>query len=94
MRAVITESSAVGIWKRAIEPEKGTLPPAEARGLLHIRLAEADLERADVLAAKARMGQLTPQEEHELDNYLTIGSTLEFLKSKARRSLRESKLAE
>ena len=57
---------------------------------MHIKLAEADLERADVLAAKARAGQITPQEERELDNYLTVGSTLEFLKSKARPSLRQS----
>ena len=61
---------------------------------MHIKLAEADLERADVLAAKARAGQITPQEERELDNYLTVGSTLEFLKSKARPSLRQSDPAE
>jgi hypothetical protein len=93
MSAVMTEGSAVGIWKRAIEPAAGTLPPAEARALLHLKLAEADLDRADALAAKARAGELTQEEERELDNYLTIGSVLEFLKSKARRSLRQAKAA-
>jgi hypothetical protein len=55
------------------------------------KLAEPDLERADALAAKARAGELTQQEECELDSYLTIGSVLEFLKSKTRRSLRQAK---
>jgi hypothetical protein len=90
MSAVISESSAVAIWKRAIEPEAGSLPPAEAKAMLRLKLAEADLDRADVLAAKARAGRLTAQERQQLDNYLTIGSVLEFLKSKARGSLRKA----
>lgn len=91
--AAISEESAVAIWKRAIEPEAGTLPPDEARAILRLRLAESDLDRADALAAKARAGRLTRREQQQLDNYLTIGSTLEFLKSKARRSLRQAKAA-
>lgn len=90
MSAVISEGSAVAIWKRAIEPDAGTLPPAEARAMLRLRLAEADLDRADALGAKARAGRLTPRQHRELDNYLTIGSVLEFLKSKARLSLRHA----
>ena len=61
----------------------------EARVILRLKLAEADLDRADALAAKARSGHLAPQEDRELENYLTIGSALEFLKAKARRSLRK-----
>ena len=53
----------------------------------------ADVDRADALSAKARAGRLTVQEEHVLDNSLTIGSVLEFLKSKARRSLRQAQTA-
>jgi hypothetical protein len=87
MSVVLSQGSAVAIWKRAIEPEAGTLAPAEARAMLGLRLAKADLDRADALAAKARAGRLTPQEHQELDNYLSIGSVLEFLKSKARLSL-------
>ncbi len=94
MSPVISECSAVAIWKRAIDSDAGSLPPAEARAMLRLKLAEADLDRADALAAKARAGRLTPQEHRQLDNYLTIGSVLEFLKSKARRSLRQAKAAE
>jgi hypothetical protein len=46
------------------------------------------LNRADKLAAKARVGILTPEEERELDDYVAVGSALEFLKSKARTSLK------
>ena len=48
--------------------------------VLRLKLAESDLDRADVLAAKSRAGKLTPKENQELDNYLTIESVLEFLK--------------
>ena len=91
--SAIDEESAVAIWKRAIEPEAGTLPREEARAILRLRLAEADLDRADNLAAKARAGRLTRRERQQLENYLTIGSVLEFLKSKARRSLRRVRVA-
>lgn len=67
----------MAIWRRAIEPETGALPPAEARALLRLKLAPADLDRADALAAKARAGQLTAAEERQLDNYLTVSSALE-----------------
>ncbi len=87
MDAVIEEGSAVGIWKRVIEPESGTLLAPEAHALLRLKFTPADLDRADALAGKARTGRLTAQEERQLDNYLTIASTLEFLKAKARRSL-------
>ena len=90
MSAVISGSAAVGIWKRTIEPETGTLSAAEARALLRLRLSGPDLDRADVLAAKARAGQLTAPEERELEDYLSVGSALEFFKSKARRSLRQT----
>jgi len=53
-------------------------------------LSAPDLDRADLLVDKARAGTLTPGEERELDDYLAVGSALEFLKSKARRSLRRT----
>lgn len=58
--------------------------------MLRLKISAQDQDRADELAAKARAGGMTTEEEHELENYLTIGSALEFLKSKARLSLRRS----
>lgn len=90
MNAVLNDNSAVAVWRRTIQPEAGDLPSAEARAILRLKISAQDQERADELAAKARSGGMTPQEEHELENYLTIGSALEFLKSKARLSLGRS----
>lgn len=77
------------IWNRAIRPEIGDLSPAAARGLLRLHLAEADAERVRELSAKANAGSLTMEEERELDYYLNVGRALEFLKAKARLSLRD-----
>ncbi len=45
------------------------------------------------LAAKNREGQLTPEEEEELSNYIRVGQTLGILQSKARRSLKAQRSA-
>lgn len=90
MEATVNDPSEVAVWKRAIVPESGEFNPAVARALLDLRLSAQDLDRADELAAKARQGTLTASEDRELESYLSVGSALEFLKSKARRSLRQS----
>ena len=91
MSAVIVDHSAIAIWKRTIQPEAGSFTPAEARALLRLRLSSPDLDRADELASKAQAGDLTAEEERELEDYLAVGGALEFLKSKARLSLKRSK---
>lgn len=73
---------------QVIQPKKSDLDPAAARALLRLRFSRADLDRADELAAKASARTLTPAEERELEDYGTVGTTLEFLKSKARLSLK------
>ena len=83
-------NSATAIWQRAIVPGRGTFAAAAARALLGLRLSARDLDRADALAAKAAAGKLTPGEARELEAYRSVGTALEFLKSKARRSLRKS----
>lgn len=87
---MVAENSAAAIRHRAIQPKKSDLDPAAARALLRLRFSRADLDRADELAAKASAGALTPAEERELEDYRTIGTALEFLKSKARLSLKHS----
>jgi hypothetical protein len=93
MNAVIADRSPVAIWKRTIQPEKASFTPAEARAILRLKLSALDLGRADELAAKARTGGLASEEERELDDYVTIGGALEFLKSKARLSLKRARAA-
>jgi hypothetical protein len=88
MSVIAPENSASAIWERTIEATKEKLDPAAARALLLMKLAKADLKRAETLAEKARAGSLTPAEERELDDYRSVGTALEFLKSKARVALR------
>jgi hypothetical protein len=64
------------------------LSPEAAREWLRLQLSGADAERVRELSSKANSGQLTSTEERELENYLNVGRTLEFLKAKARLSLR------
>ena len=88
--SVSVEHSEVAIWSRTIEPGEGNLSPAAADALLGLRLSRADVERVDHLSAKARDGELAPDEGAELDDYLRVGRALEFLKAKARLSLRRA----
>jgi hypothetical protein len=78
------------IWNRTIRPEVGDMSAAAARELLRLRLSDDDVERVRHLSGKANAGALAPEEAHELDHYLNVGRALEFLKAKARLSLRES----
>ena len=87
MPAIASTSPSIAIWERAIQPARKTLDAAAARGLLGIKLSKRDLERADALAARAASGKLTKAETAELESYRSVGTALEFLKSKARRSL-------
>ena len=86
----MTENSAAGIWNRVVDPESGDLDREAAKSFLKLRLPEADRMRMDDLADNARDGTLTPAEVTELSNYRHVGRVLEFIKSKARQSLKSS----
>jgi hypothetical protein len=64
------------------------LSAGAARELLRLSLASEDLTRVAELSGKANAGALTVEETQELDYYLNVGRALEFLKAKARVSLR------
>ena len=83
-----TANSEAAILKRLIEPDRDDLPPETARYLLTISFIAADHDRMEALAAKAREGSLTVDEQSELENYEHVGHLVALLKSKARRSLR------
>ena len=87
-QAIVEPRSEVAILTRAIDPARGNWPPDAARSILAIQLPEADRDRLDELAAKAREGALGPADEVELDSYRHVGRLLELIKAKARSSLR------
>lgn len=72
---------------RVIGTGEGTWPKEAAELILQFAFPEADRERMNVLAAKARGGQLDSQEQAELDGYMRVGRFLELIKAKARFSL-------
>ena len=82
-----------GILERAITADNESWSPEAARAILAFRLAEADLRRADELAAKARGGAMTEEERQSLDDYLHVGRIVEFMKAKALLSLKVQDVA-
>jgi uncharacterized protein YnzC (UPF0291/DUF896 family) len=65
------------------------LPKSVARYILTVKFTPADINRINVLSAKAREGTLSQQESDQLDSYLRIGHLVSMMKSKARRSLKD-----
>lgn len=59
-----------------------------AQYLLSVDFDADDTERMNVLAERAREGNLTAEQAAELDSYLHIGSLLSIMQSKARRHLK------
>ena len=66
------------------------LSHAAAENILQLRFSEQDRSRMHDLAAKARVGELSAAEQQEVEAYSRISSLLGILKSKARRSLKNS----
>jgi hypothetical protein len=92
MSSMPTTDHGAEILTRTITPEKGDLPVEAARSILRFRLAPADGERVNALAARARAGTLTAEERAELDEYERITCLLELMQSKARLSLKHAGL--
>lgn len=86
----ITASSQGEILIRVIDPNMADLSPDAARSLLRLQFSDEDKGRMDELADKARQGALSIAEQAEIENYERVNNLLGILKSKARRSLKES----
>jgi hypothetical protein len=86
----MTTKTGVDLWERLLEPENGAMTPDAARYLLTLQFPRADIDRMNELAAKARQGTLTREEDGELERYLHVGTRLSILKSKARQSLKQA----
>jgi hypothetical protein len=84
-------NSETAILDRLILPERAELPAEAARYLLALDFDEADRDRMNALAAKAREGNLSPDEANEIDSYRHVGHLVALLQSKARRSLQRSR---
>jgi len=88
MRLAQPTNNEATILRRLIEPRKPTLPPEAAKAILGLEFAPQDRARMSALAARARAGALTAEEQREIDAYSRVGSLVSILKSKARVSLK------
>jgi hypothetical protein len=59
-----------------------------ARYLLSFAFEADDVERMNLLAAQAREGQISREDEAELDGYLHVGNLLTIMQSRARAYLK------
>ena len=85
-----TATTQAEIWRRAIQPDIGDLSADAARALLRLKIADEDLERDRELSDKISSDSVSDVETRELDHYLSVGRTMEFIKAKARLSLRDA----
>ena len=84
------DTSDTAIFARLLQNGQRELSPALARYVLGLQLSEEDKARTHELAAKARAGTLTPDEQEAVESYSRAGSLLGVLKSKARVVLKKS----
>ena len=68
----------------------GALTPEGAEAILSLGFSEEQQERMQLLADKARSGDLSASEENEADSYERVSSMLGILQSKARMALRNT----
>ncbi|MBI4601162.1 MAG: hypothetical protein HY721_04295 [Planctomycetes bacterium] len=90
MATTTSPNTEAAIWTRIVHPE-GELTSRSARAILQVGFQQGDRERMRALAAKAREGLLTPEEEIEIDSFERVGHLLSTLKSKARKVLKKTR---
>lgn len=84
---VISTKNEADILSRIIDPQKPGLSTEAAQSLLALSFGMEDVQRINELSEKATGGQLTSDEQEELDSYERVGHLLAILQSKARASL-------
>ena len=81
------EKHETAILSRAIGLENGGFSPEAAKSILAMQLSPADRDELHRLSSLAKEGELSPEEEADLESYRHAGRVLELFKSKARISL-------
>src|SRR5262249_42307542 len=80
-------TSETAILGRIVEPDQPSFNGEVARAILTLDFSPSDKEKMRQLAAKARAGTLTAEEQVAIHNYERVGHFLNILQLKARRSL-------
>ncbi len=87
---LLTADIESGILARVFDPANGTWSAEAAQAVLAISLPDADRNRMNELAAKARAGILEGDEELEIEGYRHVCRLLELIKAKSRAALKTS----
>jgi len=90
MQTSQNSTSEIAILSRVLEPEEPTFSPEAARSILAMDFGPQDRERMQELAAKARAGMLSSEEQCEIESYEKAGHVLSLMKAKAKVSLRKN----
>lgn len=81
------------ILDRLVAPLGAGLSTEAAQALVDLRFDRSDVQRMNVLAARAREGTLSASEQSELAAYERIGHLLALLHARASRALRQRGMA-
>ncbi len=87
MKAAPQTFREAAILARLVGSDESAMSASAAKGILRLTLSPADREEMHVLAAKARAGTLSKDEQADVEAYSRISSLLGILKSKARCAL-------
>jgi hypothetical protein len=84
--------TGAAVWERVLQ-FGGALSPPVARAILKLKFSPQDEQRMRELSARARVGNLSPLEQSEMDAYEQLGSLLDIFHSQARRTVKRRKVA-
>ena len=79
----------VEVLLRVFDLSRRGMSTALAEGILALDFPDDDAARIEVLNAKANEGELTDEEEAELEAYANINDLLAYWQSKARQKLQQ-----
>ena len=86
--SVSSTPSEADIWERIIHP-RGPMSKETARRVLDLEFTEEDRATMHDLAQRNQRGELSEEEEAELDHFCRVGTLLSILKVRARQVLKK-----
>lgn len=87
---IASPNTEAAILARLIQIGQEELSRGAAEYLLSIRFGDRDTARMNELSELARQGNLTSEDQAELDSYLHVGNLLAVMQSKGRRALQRA----
>jgi hypothetical protein len=89
--ATSAKTSELALFGRLLRARKGKMSPSLARYVLGLRFPAEDQARMEELAAGNQDGNLSPDEQEELQSYVKAGHLLALLHAQARQALKQRK---